>query len=280
MNPSVVSRRGFLVAAAASVAASTAGAQSLAPRRSNPPRRGIPSYQEPLPFPFEALQPCFSADSLRRHYAHHGEQVRELKQSLEEQNITVASITPLMRGMDRLVQPSPSGSNLPLGRLAARGLSNHPPEPLSPKSVRVIRQAGGGHVNHTIFWRSLCPPGSGPSGPRGDLARAIRDDFGSVATFRRVFKEAALAHEGSGWAWLVYRQDRSLVVSTTANEDNPLMKNHVSWHRAGLPILALDLWEHSYYDTHRGDRERYIDTWWQVLNWNFVEHAYQVVVSV
>ncbi len=272
MNPSAVSRRGFLASAVASLAATAAGAKTT------PPRQGVPLRLEPLPYDFGALQPCFSAASLRRHYeVHHAEQLRELSQSLDEQRMEVASVVSLMPGMDRLAQPSRQVSSLPLGRLVSRGVSHQPPEPLSPKAVRVIRQAGGGHVNHTIFWRSLCPPGSGPSGPRAELARAIREDFGSVTTFRRVFKEVAMAHEGSGWAWLVYRQDRSLVVSTTANEDNPLMKDHVPWHRAGRPILALDLWEHSYYDTHGADRERYIDTWWDVVHWNYVDRAYQIV---
>lgn len=272
MNPSAVSRRGFLASAAASLAATAAGAKTT------PPRQGVPLRQEPLPFGFEALQPCFSAASLRRHYeTHHAEQLQELSQSLREQRLAVASVVSLMPGMDRLAQPSRQVSSLPLGRLVSQGVSHQPPEPLPAKAVQAIRQAGGGHVNHTLFWRCLCPRGSGPSGPRTELARAIREDFGSVTTFRRVLKEVAMAHEGSGWAWLVYRQDRSLVVSTTANEDNPLMKDHVPWHQAGRPILALDLWEHSYCETHGGDRERYIDTWWEVVNWNYVDRAYQIV---
>jgi Fe-Mn family superoxide dismutase len=272
MNPSDVSRRGFLASAVASFAASAAGARNV------PPRQGVPLRQEPLAFGFSALQPCFSAASLRHHYeSHHAEQLRELSQSLDEQRLAVACVASLMSGVDRLAKPSLQVSSLPLGRLVSQGVSNHPPEPLPPQMVRVIRQAGGGHLNHTVFWRCLCPSGSGPSGPRAELARAIREDFGSVSNFRRVFKEVALAHVGSGWAWLVYRQDRSLVVSTTPNEDNPLMKDHIPWHQAGRPILALDLWEHSYCETHAEDRERYIDTWWDVVNWNFVDRAYQIV---
>ncbi len=269
MSKSEVTRRTFLASAAASLAATAAGAKNT------PPRQGVPLRLEPLPFDFGALQPCFSAASLRRHYEiHHAEQLQELSRALAEQRLEVASVVSLMPGMDRLAQPSRQVSSLPLGRLVSQGVS---PQPLPAQVVRVIRQAGGGHVNHTVFWRCLCPQGHGPTGPRAELARAIREDFGSITNFRRVFKEAAMAHEGSGWAWLVYRQDRSLVVSTTANEDNPLMKDHVPWHRAGRPILALDLWEHSYYETHGNDRERYIDTWWNVVNWNFVERAYQIV---
>lgn len=272
MNNSAVSRRGFLTSTVASLAATAVGAKNT------PVRQGVPLRQEPLPFDFGALQPCFSAASLRRHYeTHHAGQLQELSQSLNEQRMEVASVVSLMPGMDRLARPSRQVSSLPLGRLVSLGVSHQPPEPLPPQVVRVIRQAGGGHVNHTVFWRCLCPPGTGPSGPRAELARALREDFGSVSAFRRVFKEVAMAHVGSGWAWLVYREDRSLVVSTTANEDNPLMKDHVSWHQAGRPILALDLWEHSYCETHGGDRERYIDTWWDVVNWNFVDRAYQIV---
>ncbi|HRK15489.1 MAG TPA: superoxide dismutase [Prosthecobacter sp.] len=204
----------------------------------------------------------------------------KLKETLDAQSISVGNVAALMSNIEGIIRPSNSRSVLPLGRLISLGMSGSSDHVLPPKTVRVIRQSGGGHVNHTAFWRFLGPHGSGPSGPQGDSARAIREHFGSVRNFRRFFKEVAMSHVGSGWAWLVFRQDKALVVTTTFNEDNPLMKDIIPWHQAGRPILALDLWEHSYYDAHGDDRESYVDSWWKVVNWTFVERAYQIVTKI
>jgi len=265
-------RRAFLLSTAAACFAAPA-----ASARPKPPRQGVPLHLEPMAYDYGALQPCFKAACLRRHYeTHHAHLLRELSQALKEQDLTVGSVQCLLPGMERLARPSRQASSLPLGRPFRLDLG-HPTRPSLPDPlVRVIREAGGGHVNHTIFWRSMRPAGRGATEPHAELARAIREDFGSVRTFRRVFKEAALAHQGSGWAWLVYRQDRSLVVSTTANEDNPCMQDHVPWHQAGRPILALDLWEHSYCETHGDDRERYLDSWWKVVSWEYAARSYQI----
>lgn len=242
---------------------------------------GVPLRLEPLPFPFAALEPCFSGESLRRHYMeHHQAYLDELKATLEHRHMTVGNVTTLMPGMEKLVLPSKADSKLPIGRLVRLGAAQPLSSSVPADMARVIRRAGGGHVNHTAFWRFLCPPGTGPKGPQTRVARAIREDFGSISTFREVFKERAMALSGSGWAWLVYRQDGSLVATTTSNEDNPLMKEHIPWHQAGRPILALDLWEHSYIERHGSDRESYIDSWWKVVNWAFVERAYEIVTAM
>lgn len=275
MKYSGMKRRDFITTAVAALAG-TASAE-----RTPPGSMGVPLRQEPLRFAFGELEPCFSAEGLRRHYMeHHAAYVRELRDNLAARQITVGNVTALMPGMEQITVPSRMNSRLPLGRLASPGSLELPENRVSPRMAGVIRQAGGAHVNHTAFWRFLCPPGSGPSGPQGRLARAIREDFGSVSTFRRVFKELAMRHPGSGWAWLVFRQDRALVATTTPNEDNPLMKEHIPWHQAGRPILALDLWEHSYLDRHGDDRESYIDAWWKVVNWKFVERAYEIASAM
>lgn len=267
-------RRGFLTTLATAVTGSVLGGETP------PTRLGVPLRQEPLAFPFEALEPFMDARTLRRHYEdHHANYLRELQETLAAEDMTVGNVTSLMPEMSYMVQTPKADSKMPLGSLISQGLSFQPPQRLSKESIKAIRRAGGGHINHTAFWRFLCPPDSGPSGPQGKTARAIVEDFGSVKTFRRVFKEAALNHPGSGWAWLTYRPDGCLVVSTTSNEDNPLMKDHVPWHLAGRPILALDLWEHSYWEQYGDDRERYIDAWWQVVNWEFVGRAYEVVTA-
>lgn len=270
------SRRAFITAAASAFAGSLI-ADGIPPA---PQPRGIPLHQERLPFAFEALEPFMSAQTLRRHYEeHHAAYLQELQGTLEAEEMMVGSVLSLMPGMERMLQPPKSDSRMPLGRLVSQGLSFQEPQTLSQESILSIRRAGGGHINHTLFWRFLCPPGSGPSGPQGRAARAIQEDFGSIKAFRQIFKEAAMNHHGSGWAWLVYRPDGCLVVSTTANEDNPFMKDHVPWQEAGRPILLVDLWEHSYYEQYREDREQYIDAWWKVVNWEYVTRAYGVVTG-
>lgn len=112
---------------------------------------------------------------------------------------------------------------------------------------RQIRFHGGAHVNHTLFWRFLRPRGQGAYGPLNGVAKVICDQFGTVQSFKEAFASVALNHFGSGWAWLVYRPDGKLVITTTRGEDNPLMKDYVNWQDEGMPILALDLWEHAYY---------------------------------
>lgn len=275
MQYSFPTRRSFLAGASAAITG------SLFAELGNPVAPlGVPMRQEPLAFAFEDLEPFMNARTLRRHYEeHHASYLRELQEAMVAEEMTVGNVSSLMPGMDRVIQPQRSDSRMPLGRLASQGLSFQAPQTLSKESVQTIRRAGGGHINHTIFWRFLCPPDSGPSGPQGRSARAIQEDFGSVKAFRQVFKEAAMQRTDAGWAWLVYRPDGCLVVSTTPNEDNPLMKDHVPWQEAGRPILALDLWEHSYYEQYQSDRERYIDAWWKVVNWEFVGRAYSIVTG-
>ena len=270
-----MTRRGFISSAAAALTGSVLAGDSYP---ATP--MGVPLRQEPLKFSFEALEPCMNAAMLRRHYEeHHAGYVRDLRATLEAEEMVVGNVTSLMAGMASVVQRQRSNSRMPLGRLASQGLSFQAPQTLTSESAQCIRRAGGGHINHTAFWRFLCPPGSGPKGPHGRVSRAIAEDFGSERVFRQVFKAAAMDRDSSGWAWLVYRPDGCLIVSTTADEDNPMMKEHIPWQNSGRPILALDLWEHSYYDQYKDDREQYIDAWWKLVNWNFVGRAYSIVTG-
>ena len=275
MQYSAITRRGFISAATAALAG-TSFAREFAP----PSRLGVSMMLEPLGFPFEALSPHFKTENLKRHYQeHHADYQRELRDMLEAEELCVGNLMTLMPGMERMIHPSKKDFRMPLGKLVKLGVSFQAPQQLSKEAVQTIRQAGGGHINHTLFWRMLCPAGTGSSGPQGKLARAIQEDFGSIKTFRRVFKEQAMSMSCSGWAWLIYRQDGCLIATTTANEDNPMMKDHVPWQYAGRPILALDLWEHSYYEQYQDDRERYIDAWWNVVNWEYVKRAYESMVK-
>jgi Fe-Mn family superoxide dismutase len=133
----------------------------------------------------------------------------------------------------------------------------------------VVRNNGGGHYNHSLFWELLSPQGGGD--PSGELREAIIKKFNSVDEFKNNFSDAAKNRFGSGWAWLVVKTDGNLVVSSTPNQDNPLMD--VAECR-GIPILGLDVWEHAYYLKYQNRRPEYIANFWNIVNWKVVEANY------
>jgi Fe-Mn family superoxide dismutase len=136
-----------------------------------------------------------------------------------------------------------------------------------PEEVRqAVRNNGGGHVNHTMFWQIMSANGGGA--PTGDLAAAIDAAFGSFENFKAEFKKAALGRFGSGWAWLIV-DNGALKIVSTPNQDNPIMDQpHV------VPILGLDVWEHAYYLKYQNRRPDYVDAWWNVVDWNAVAARY------
>jgi Fe-Mn family superoxide dismutase len=134
-----------------------------------------------------------------------------------------------------------------------------------PESIRTaVRNNGGGHANHTLFWEILSPNGGGE--PTGELATAINETFGSFDKFKELFADAAVKRFGSGWAWLVVK-DGKLAVTSTANQDNPLMEG-------AKPVLGLDVWEHAYYLKYQNKRPDYIKAFWNVVNWEEVNKRY------
>ena len=138
-----------------------------------------------------------------------------------------------------------------------------------PEEIRTaVRNNGGGHVNHSMFWESMSSKGGGT--PTGALAEAIDAQFGSFPEFQATFKAAAMSRFGSGWAWLALDPDGNLEVISTANQDNPAMTGHV-------PLLGLDVWEHAYYLNYQNRRGDYIDAWWAVVNWSYVAGNLSVV---
>ena len=132
-----------------------------------------------------------------------------------------------------------------------------------------VRNNGGGFYNHNLFWKSMAPNGGGT--PSGDLAAAIDASFGSFDAFKETFSKAAATRFGSGWAWLV-KHDGKLVVTSTPNQDNPLMDIA---DVKGLPILGLDVWEHAYYLNYQNRRPDYISAWWNVVNWDAVAERFK-----
>ena len=140
-----------------------------------------------------------------------------------------------------------------------------------PENIRTaVRNNGGGHANHSMFWQIMTPNGGGQ--PSGDLANAINSTFGSFDQFKAAFNDAGVKRFGSGWAWLILGQNGNLQVISTANQDSPLMEGN-------FPIMGNDVWEHAYYLKYQNRRPEYLNAWWNVVNWNEIEKRYQQAKS-
>jgi len=140
-----------------------------------------------------------------------------------------------------------------------------------------VRNSGGGHWNHSFFWKTMATPGS-TNGPSVELKTAIDSCFGSLEAMQAQFNKAAAGRFGSGWAWLGVGAAGRLIVTSTANQDNPLMRNVVETTSA--PILGLDVWEHAYYLTYQNRRPEYIAAFWEVVNWDFVNENFAAHATV
>lgn len=137
-----------------------------------------------------------------------------------------------------------------------------------PEDIRgAVRNNGGGHVNHSFFWKVIAPGGA--SAPSGDLAAAIDAAFGSFDAFKEAFAKAGMTRFGSGWAWLCKKPDGTVAVCSTPNQDNPIM-GEAAGTCGSTPILGLDVWEHAYYLNYQNKRPAYIDAFWSVVNWDVV----------
>lgn len=193
----------------------------------------------PLPYPYEALEPHIDEETMRIHHdRHHGAYVNNVNAALEAHpTLQGKSIEDLLRGINDV-----------------------------PEGIRTaVRNNGGGHANHSMFWQIMKPGGGGE--PSGALKSAIDETFGSFQAFKEAFGKAATTRFGSGWAWLVLSQGKKLEIISTANQDNPVMEGHT-------PILGLDVWEHAYYLKYQNKRPDYIGAWWNTLNWSAVEERY------
>jgi len=187
----------------------------------------------PLPYDYSALEPYIDTQTMQLHHdKHHAAYVNNLNAALEGQ---------------------PQFASLPIDQLIRR--INEVPE-----NIRTaVRNNGGGHINHSMFWQIMKPNGGGA--PTGSLASAIQDAFGSFDEFKAKFKDAGVRRFGSGWAWLVRDQSGKLQVTSSANQDSPLMD--------GLfPVMGNDVWEHAYYLKYQNVRADYIKAWWNVVNWD------------
>lgn len=213
---------------------------------------GVPLKQEPLPYEPEALQPHIDAETMKIHYGkHHAAYLTNLTKALDEAKLKVANTISLIVDINSL------------------------PENLQT----VVRNNGGGHVNHTIFWRWMRPDGKGEKKPGDKLGLAIQSAFGSIDDMKKAFNEAAMKRFGSGWAWLVYKDDGKLAVVSTPNQDNPMMKGIVPDSDLGRPIFGVDVWEHAYYLQYQNKRQDYLTAWWNVLNWERADRNYGMVTQ-
>ena len=138
-----------------------------------------------------------------------------------------------------------------------------------------MRNNGGGHSNHAFFWKILSPNGGGA--PTGDLAKAIDAELGGFDKFKEDFTAAATGRFGSGWAWLVVKPDGSLAITSTPNQDSPLMKGIADVE--GKPVIGLDVWEHAYYLKYQNARPKYIEAFWNVIDWEAADANYKAAKS-
>ncbi|MFZ4928064.1 superoxide dismutase [Chryseobacterium sp. Mn2064] len=193
-----------------------------------------------LPYAYDALEPFIDKETMTIHHQrHHQAYVDNLNAALEQTNETHPDLELLLQ---RISEYSPA-----------------------------IRNNGGGHYNHSLFWEILSPkPKLHPEGPLND---AISSTFGNIETLKAEMKKSGLAQFGSGWVWLYVKFNGSLAISSTPNQDNPMM-DVLSMNR-GFPILGIDVWEHAYYLNYQNKRADYLDKFWSVLDWSAVERKYE-----
>ncbi len=209
--------------------------------------------QKPLGYDMSALEPYMQKSTLEFHYGkHHAAYVANLNAALE-------------KAPEFEVPECPALLLLHLQYV--------------PEAIRTaVRNNGGGHFNHSFFWKCLTPNSQGA--PVGELAKAIEKEFGSFDAFCQKFEAAAMSHFGSGWAWLILNKDGKLAVCTTPNQDCPLMpESVVPGIERGRPILALDLWEHSFYLQYQNRKADYIKSFWKLVDWNRAEEVYQKALA-
>ena len=197
-----------------------------------------------LPYAYDALEPHIDKMTMEIHHSkHHKAYVDNMNKALE--------------AVDGNVLGSPQTFEKIFEKIA--------------KLPAALRNNAGGHYNHMLFWQMMKPNGGGE--PSGKLGEAIKSTFGSFEEFKKQFGDAATKRFGSGWAWLVKTKEGKLVITSTANQDNPLM-NLDSVEVKGTPVLALDVWEHAYYLKNQNKRADYINSWWNVVNWETAEGLY------
>ena len=191
-----------------------------------------------LPYSYDALEPHIDARTMEIHHAkHHQTYVTKLNEALEKYpDLQKKDLGELIASLDAL-----------------------------PAEIRnAVRNHGGGHMNHSLFWNIMSPSSTGGGEPSGKMGEAIKASFGSFEKFKEEFSKSASGLFGSGWTWLVLNQEGNISIVTTPNRDNPIS--------AGLkPVFGLDVWEHAYYLKYQNRRPEYVSAWWNILNWDAIQ---------
>mgnify|MGYP005835135317 CR=1 FL=1 len=192
-----------------------------------------------LPYAYDALQPYIDKETMIIHHTgHHQAYIDNLNAALENfEELKQMNIEDIIKNLDSM----------------------------PPSIYTTLRNNGGGHYNHSIFWKIMAVTGT--TTPHGKLLNKINQTFGSVDIFKQLFKRAALSVFGSGWAWLAKDKEGNLYIAATPNQDNPLTYGYT-------PVFGIDVWEHAYYLKYQNKRADYIDAWWNVLNWDQAEKNY------
>lgn len=230
-----MTRRQAIQTTALAAAAATIIPQVIAQTAAAP---SGPFTLPPLPYAFDALEPHIDAKTMEIHHdRHHKAYVDNLNKAVADSPDTAKkSIEDIVKDLNSV-----------------------------PEKIRTaVRNNGGGHFNHSLFWQMMSKSGGGE--PKGELAKAIETSFGSFSAFKENFSKAGLGQFGSGWAWLVVSQGK-LAIEPSANQDNPLSSGK-------QPLLGVDVWEHAYYLKYQNKRADYITAWWNVVNWDFVADRY------
>ncbi|MCV3214181.1 superoxide dismutase [Plectonema radiosum NIES-515] len=235
-----IDRRHFLFLLGASVGAfaldTHASAEKAPISQTTPPGNTI--SLPPLPYAYDALEPHIDQATMQFHHdKHHAAYVKNLNAALDKHpELKSKTVEEMLRNLNSV-----------------------------PTDIRkIVRNNGGGHVNHSMFWQIMKPQGGGE--PTGAIAKAINQSFGSFAAFKKQFNEAGVSRFGSGWVWLVRVADK-LEITTTANQDSPLSEGK-------YPIMGNDVWEHAYYLKYQNRRTDYLDAWWNVLNWDEINKRF------
>ncbi|HXE73827.1 MAG TPA: superoxide dismutase [Candidatus Nitrosotenuis sp.] len=193
----------------------------------------------PLGYAYNALEPYIDAQTMEIHHTkHHQAYINNLNKALESApELQSWTLERLLRQIEQV-----------------------------PESIRTaVRNNGGGHANHSLFWEIMGPGAGGP--PTGEIAQAIKTRFGSFEELKKKVNDNGMARFGSGWTWLVVNAQGELEAYSTANQDSPLMQGHV-------PVLGIDVWEHAYYLKYQNRRADYLEAWWNTVNWNAVNQKY------
>lgn len=201
------------------------------------------TYKLPnLEYSYDALEPYIDKETMEIHHTkHHQAYINNLNGALEGQEaFKNMEIEELLQSLDKLPQ----------------------------EIYWAVRNNGGGYYNHNLFWRIMSPNGGGQ--PKGKLLDEINSTFGSFDAFKETFNKAAATRFGSGWAWLIINKDKQLEVVSTPNQDSPIMEGQ-------KVLMGLDVWEHAYYLKYQNKRPDYIQSWWNVVNWDYVSKQYNML---